>query len=51
MPIYSVVHYTTAGESASINNLKHFIPRLKSVMAVGKIKASNLYKTFLDFLF
>ena len=50
MPIHSLIHYTTAGEFASTNNLKYFIPRLKSAMAVGKMEANNLYKTFLDLL-
>ena len=48
MPIYNLVHCTTAGESASTNSLKYFMPRLKSVIVAGKTKASNLYKTFPD---
>ena len=51
MPIHSLVHYIMAGESAGTNGLKCFILCLKSTMAAGKIKASNLYKTFLDLLF
>ena len=51
MPIYSLVHCTTAGESASINSLKCLVPRLKSAMVAGKMEVSNLYKTFLDFFF
>ena len=46
-----MVYYTTAGESAGTNGLKHLIPRLKSIIAAGKIEVSNLYKTFLDFFF
>ena len=48
MPIRSIVHYIMAGESASTNGLKRLMPRLKSIIAAGKIKASNLHKTFLD---
>ena len=51
MPIYSIVYYIIVGESAGTNGLKHLILRLKFIMAAGKIKVSNLYKTFLDFLF
>jgi len=50
MPIYSIAYYITAGESTSTNGLKRLIPRLKSVIAVGKMEISNLYKTFLDLL-
>jgi len=50
MPIRSVAYYITVGESTSTNGLKRLMPRLKSVIAAGKIKASNLHKTFLDFL-
>ena len=50
MPICSIVHYTTVGESASTNGLKRLVPRLKSIMAVGEIEVSDLYKTFLDLL-
>jgi hypothetical protein len=50
MPIYSIVHHITAGESASINSLKHLILYLRSIIAAGKIKVNNLHKTFLDFL-
>ena len=51
MPIYSVVYYITVGEPTSTNSLKRLILRLKSVIAVGEIEVSNLYKTFLDLLF
>jgi len=50
MPICSMAHYTTVGESASTNGLKRLVPRLKSIIAVGKTKASDLYKTFPDLL-
>ena len=50
MSIYSIAYYTTAGESTSTNSLKYLIPHLKSIIAAGKIEASNLYKTFLDLL-
>jgi len=50
MPIYSVAHYIIVGESTSTNSLKHLILCLIFIIAVGKIKVSNLYKTFLDFL-
>ena len=50
MPIRSVVYYITVGESTSTNGLKRLILRLKSIIAVGKIEVSNLYKTFLDLL-
>ena len=50
MPIRSVVYYITVGESTSTNSLKRLVPRLKSIIAVGKIEASNLHKTFLDLL-
>jgi hypothetical protein len=39
------------GESASTNSLKHLVPCFKSVIAVGEIKISNLYKKNLNFLF
>ena len=48
MPIYSVAYYITVGESTSTNSLKYLILYLKSIRAVGKIKVSDLYKTFLD---
>ena len=48
MSIYSVAYYIIVGESTSTNGLKRFILRLKSIIAVGKIEVSNLYKTFLD---
>jgi len=50
MPIYSVAHCITVGESAGTNNLKRPMLRLGSIMAAGKIEVSNLYKTFLDLL-
>jgi hypothetical protein len=50
MPIYSIVYYIIAGESTSTNGLKRLILYLKSIIAVGKIEVSNLYKTFLDLL-
>ena len=51
MPIYSLVYYIMAGESVSTNNLKYFIPRFKSAIVAGKMKVSDLYKIFPDFLF
>jgi hypothetical protein len=50
MPIRSVAHCITAGESAGTNGLKHLVLRLESVMAAGETEASNLHKTFLDLL-
>ena len=50
MPIRSVAHYITVGESTSTNGLKRLILRLKSIIVVGKIEVSNLYKTFPDLL-
>ena len=50
MPIYSIAYYIMVGESTSTNSLKRLVLRLKSIIAVGEIKVSNLYKTFLDFL-
>jgi hypothetical protein len=50
MPIYSVAYYITAGESAGTNGLKHLMPRLKSIMAVGEMEVSNLHETFPDLL-
>jgi hypothetical protein len=49
IPIYSVAYYITVGESTSTNSLKCLVLRLKSIMAVGEIEVSNLYKTFPDF--
>ena len=40
-----------AEEFAGINSLKCLMPRLKSAIVVGEMEVSNLYKTFLDFLF
>ena len=51
MPIYSVVYYIIVGESTSTNGLKRLVLRLKSIIAAGEIEASDLYKTFPDFLF
>jgi len=39
-----------AEESASTNGLKRLMLRLKSIIAAGKMEASNLYKTFPDLL-
>jgi len=50
MSIYSIVHYTIVGKSASTNSLKHLILCLESIIAAGEIEARNLYKTFLDLL-
>jgi len=50
MPIYNIAYYITAGESASTNSLKRLVPCLGSIIAVGKIEISNLYKTFPDLL-
>jgi len=50
MPIRSMAHYIIVEESTSTNSLKRLILRLKSVIAVGKTKASDLYKTFPDLL-
>jgi hypothetical protein len=51
MPIYSIAHYIIVGESAGINSLKHLMPYFRSIIVAGEIEVSNLYKTFLDFLF
>jgi len=50
MPIYSIAYYITVEESTSTNSLKRLILRLKSIIVVGEIEVSNLYKTFLDLL-
>jgi len=50
MPIRSVAYCTIVGESTSTNSLKRLVLRLKSIIAVGKIEVSDLYKTFLDLL-
>ena len=50
MPIRSIAHYIIVGESTGTNGLKRLILCLKFIIVVGKIEASNLYKTFLDFL-
>jgi len=50
IPIRSMAHYITAGESASTNGSKRLMPRLASIIAAGKTEASNLYETFPDLL-
>jgi len=50
MPIRSIAHCTTAGESAGTNSLKRLVPRLKSAIAAGETEISNLHKTFPDLL-
>jgi hypothetical protein len=50
MPIYSLVHYITVGESTGTNSLKRLVPRLKFIMVAGEIEASDLHKTFPDLL-
>ena len=50
MPIRSVVHYITVGESTSTNSLKRLVLRLKSIIAVGETEVSNLYKAFPNLL-
>ena len=50
IPIRSVAHYITAGESTSTNSLKRLVPYLKSIIAVGEIEASNLYEAFPNLL-
>ena len=50
IPIRSVAHYITVGESTSTNSLKRLILRLKSIIVAGKTEASDLYETFLDLL-
>jgi len=47
MPIRNIAHYITVGESTSTNSLKRLMLRLISIIAVGEIEASDLYKTFL----
>jgi len=44
-----MAYYITVGESTSINSLRRLVLRLISIIAVGKIEVSNLYKTFLGF--
>jgi len=51
MPIYSIAHYIMVGESTSTNGLKRLVPRLGSIIVVGKIEVSDLYKTFFNLLF
>jgi len=51
IPIRSVAHYIMVGESTSTNSLKRLMLRLKSIIAVGEIEVSNLYKTFPNLLF
>ena len=48
MPIYSVAYYIMVEESTSTNGLKRLVLRLGSIIAVGEIEVSDLYKTFLD---
>ena len=50
IPIRSVAYYIIVGESTSTNGLKRLVLYLKSIIVVGEIEASNLYKTFLDLL-
>ena len=50
MPIRSVVYYIIVGESTSTNSSKRLILRLKSIIAVGEIEASNLYEAFPNLL-
>jgi len=50
MSIYSIAYYIIVGESAGTNSLKCFMLCLGSIIAVGEIEISNLYKTFLDLL-
>jgi hypothetical protein len=50
MPIRSLAYYIIVGESTSTNGLKRLILYLKSIIAVGEIEASDLYKTFLNLL-
>jgi hypothetical protein len=50
MPIRSVAYYITVGESTSTNGSKRLVLCLKSVIAVGEIEVSDLYKAFLDLL-
>ena len=45
-----MVYYIIVGESASTDGLKYLILRLKSIIVVGEIEVSDLYKTFPDFL-
>ena len=51
MPIYSIVHCIMVGESASTNSLKYLVPCFISIIVAGEMEVSDLYKTFLDFLF
>jgi len=50
MPIRSMVYCIIVGESAGTNGLKRLMPRLGSIMAVGEMEISDLYKTFPDLL-
>ena len=50
MPIRSVAHYITVGESASTDGLKRLVLRLKSVIAAGETEASDLHEAFPDLL-
>ena len=46
MPIHSLVYCIMAGEFTSIDGLKHLVPYFKSVIVVGEMEVSDLYKTF-----
>ena len=46
MSIRSLVNYITIGESTGTNSLKYLMLYFKPVIVAGKIKVSNLYKTF-----
>jgi len=50
MLIYSVAYYIIVGESAGTNGLKRLMLYLGSIIVVGGIEISDLYKTFLDLL-
>ena len=50
MPIPSVAYYIMVEESTGTNGLKRLVLRLKSIIVVGEIEVSDLYKTFLDLL-
>ena len=50
MPIRSMAYYIIVGESTGTNSLKRLILYLGSIIVVGKIEISNLYKPFLNLL-
>ena len=50
MPIRSVAHYITVGDSTGTNGLKRLVLRLKSIIAAGETDTSDLYEAFLDLL-